>query len=91
MNPLVMILLQAGVNIAGAHVKNADPAILGVIKTSGFLVEAAKVIDELYSEEVGQPLDWSSLQHHEHLPPAGEPVEEFTERTDPGPIPPESE
>ena len=84
MNPLLLILIEAGFEIGAAHAGSTGGA---VIKTSGMLIKAARAIDELYSEEVGQPLDWSSLRHHDHLPPAGEPAEEFEERTDPGHIP----
>ena len=73
---LWMILIQAGLSIAKQHGLSGDAA-----DTGGFLLDAARAVDELYEKEVGTPLDWSSLRHHEHLPPAGEPP------TDPGPLP----
>jgi len=73
---LWLILIQAGLSIAKQHGLSGDAA-----DTGGFLLDAARAVDELYEKEVGTPLDWSSLRHHEHLPPAGEPP------TDPGPLP----
>ncbi len=72
MNPLLLILIQAGFNIGAAH---AGSEVGNVIKTTGFLIDAARAIDELYEKEAGQPLDWTSLRHHGHLPPAGEEVD----------------
>jgi len=71
---LWLILLQAGLSIAKEH--GAPDSVTG---SGGFLIDAAKAIDELYEKEVGEPLDWSKIREHEHLPPAGEPP------TDPGP------
>lgn len=68
MNPLLLILIEAGFNIGAAH---AGSEVGNVIKTTGFLIDAARAIDELYEKEAGQPLDWSSLRHHKHLPPPG--------------------
>jgi len=83
MNPLLLILIEAGFEIGAAH---AGSKAGTVIKTSGLLIKAARAIDQLYDEEVGQPMDWSSLRHHEHLPPAGTAP---GDTTDPGPIPEE--
>ena len=80
MNPLLLILIQAGFNIGAAH---AGSEVGNVIKTTGFLIDAARAIDELYEKEAGQPLDWSSLRHHEHLPPAGTAPEGNPEGDDP--------
>ncbi len=81
MNPLLLSLIEAGFEIGAAHAGSKAGTI---IKTSGMLIKAARAIDELYDEEVGQPLDWSSLRHHSHLPPAGEPA---AHQINPGPIP----
>jgi hypothetical protein len=71
MNPLVMILLEAGLGIAKAHIKNA----LGgeVLGTTSFILDAAKAIDALHQEENGEPLDWSRIREHQPLAPSGEP------------------
>lgn len=92
---LWLILLQAGLSIAKEH--GAPGEVTG---TGGFLIDAARAIDELYEKEVGQPMDWSKIRHHEHLgppgepemdseidpPAAGEPEPTAEDPTDPGPI-----
>lgn len=74
MNPLIWILIEAGLNIAKEHGLSGDP-----IKTGGFLVDAARALDQLSVEETGQPLDWSKIREHTHLAAPGIPAE------DPGP------
>ena len=74
MNPLLMILLQSVLNIAKAHTSNA--AGNEILDTTSFIIDAAKAIDDLYQEEYGTPLDWSTIRHHSHLPPSGEPATE---------------
>jgi len=74
MNPFLMILLQAGLNIAKAHVSNAAGG--EILDTSSFILDAARAVDDLYQEENGTPLDWSTIRHHSHLPPSGEPATE---------------
>lgn len=71
MNPLLVILLQSILNISKAHISNA----LGgeILDTTSFILDAAKAIDDLYQEEYGQPLDWSTIRHHQPLSPPGEP------------------
>ncbi len=91
MNPLVIILLEAGLGIAKAHWKNA----LGgeVLGTTSFIMDAAQAVDLLYQEENGEPLDWSKIREHQPLAPPGEP-EELPRTAEPGsePIPvPEEE
>ncbi len=77
---LWLILIQAGLSIAKQH--GAPGEVTG---TGGFLIDAARAVDDLYEKEVGEPLDWSKIREHEHLPPAGgDPEPE--EPTDPGPI-----
>lgn len=80
MNPLLLILIEAGFEIGAAH---AGSKAGTVIKTSGLLIKAARAIDQLYDEEVGQPLDWSSLRHHEHLPPPGQDAPDVPSSTGP--------
>ena len=74
MNPLLMILLQSVLNIAKAHVSNATGG--EGLGTTSFIMDAAQAVDSLYQEENGEPLDWSTIRHHSHLPPAGEPATE---------------
>jgi len=64
MNPLLFALFEAGLKIAKAHI--GGPAG-EVIETGGFLMEAAKAIDDLHREETGQPLDWDKIREHKHL------------------------
>lgn len=73
MNPLIWILIEAGLNIAKNHSAGG-----GAVKLGGFLVDAAQALDQLSIEETGQPLDWDKIREHQHLPPAGE-------APDPGP------
>ena len=68
MNPLLLILIEAGFNIGAAHAGSKGGT---VIKTGGFLLDAARAIDSLYQEEHGVPLDWSRIREHEHLPEPG--------------------
>ena len=70
MNPLLLILLQAGINIANGHVKSKAGG--EVLDLTSFILDAAKALDDLYQEETGQPLDWSKIRHHQPLAPAGE-------------------
>ena len=74
MNPFLLILLQSVLNIGKAHISNA----LGgeILDTTSFILDAAQAIDDLHREENGQPLDWSTIRHHQPLPPAGEPATE---------------
>ena len=67
MNPLIWILIEAGLNIAKNHSTGG-----GAVKLGGFLFDAARALDQLSVEETGQPLDWAKIREHEHLPPAGE-------------------
>lgn len=71
MNPFILLLLQAGINIANGHVKNKAGG--EILDLSSFILDAAKAIDQLSIEETGQPLDWSKIRHHEPLGPPGEP------------------
>ncbi len=89
MNPFLLILLQAGVNIGKAHVTNAAGG--EILDTTSFILDAAKAIDDLHQEENGTPLDWRTIRHHSHLPPSGEPATEGppADVTNPGPIPEE--
>jgi len=80
MNPLIWILIEAGLNIAKNHGAGGD-----VTKTGGFLVDAARALDQLSVEETGEPLDWSKIREHQHLPPPGEPPAPQPEEPDPGP------
>ncbi len=61
MNPLLLTLFEVGLKIAKAHI--GGPAG----EASGFILEAAKALDDLHREETGQPLDWSKIHEHEHL------------------------
>lgn len=61
MNPLIWVLIEAGLNLAKNH-GDGDAT-----KTGGFLLDAAKALDKLSVEETGQPLDWSKIHEHEHL------------------------
>lgn len=81
MNPLLLLLMQAGLNIAKAHWKNT----LGqeVLGTTSFIMDAAQAIDALHQEETGEPLDWSKIREHQPLAPAGE------EPHTTAPVPPE--
>ena len=72
MNPLLLLLFEAGVNIAKGHVKNKAGG--EVLDTTSFILDAAQAIDALHQEENGTPLDWSSIKHHQPLPPAGQPT-----------------
>jgi hypothetical protein len=63
-----MALLQAGFKIGAAHIGSGGGT---VIKTADFIFEAARALEDLHKEETGQPLDWSKIRIHEHLPPAG--------------------
>ncbi len=78
MNPLIWILIEAGLNLAKNHTTGG-----GAVKLGGFLIEAARAVDQLSVEETGQPLDWDKIREHAHLAapgiPAGDPPE------DPGP------
>ncbi len=74
MNPLLMILLQSVLNIAKAHISNKVGG--EVLDTSSFILDAAQAVDDLYKEENGTPLDWTTIRHHSHLPPSGEPATE---------------
>lgn len=88
MNPFLLLLLEAGVNIAKAHVKNAIGG--EVLDTTSFILDAAQAIDSLHAEENGTPLDWSKIREHKPLGAPGNPeetVEEFVERTDPENVP----
>lgn len=78
MNPLIWILIEAGLNIAKNHSTGG-----GAVKLGGFLIEAARAVDQLSVEETGQPLDWDKIREHAHLPPAGDPPEDPPD--DPGP------
>lgn len=69
MNPLLLILIEAGFNIGAAHMGSKGGE---VIKTGGFLLDAARAIDGLYQEEHGVPMDWSRIREHEHLAPPGD-------------------
>lgn len=71
MNPFVLLLLQAGINIAKTHVSNATGN--QILDTSSFILDAAKAVDDLYQEENGEPLDWTTIRHHQPLSPPGEP------------------
>ena len=70
MNPFLLLLFQAGVNIAGAHVKNKT-AVEG-LSTINFILDAAQALDDLHREETGEPLDWSKIREHQPLAPSGE-------------------
>jgi len=83
MNPLLMILLQSILSIAKAHVSNATGG--EVLDTSSFILDAAKAVDDLYQEENGEPLDWSTIRHHQHLPPPGESSPDIPSSTGPDP------
>lgn len=74
MNPFLLLLFEAGVNIAKAHVKNKTAG--EILSTTSFIMDAAKAIDDLYQEENGEPLDWSTIRHHQHLPPPGQDARE---------------
>lgn len=98
MNPLVMLLLQAALDIAKTHWKNA----LGgeVIDTTSFILDAAQAIDLLHQEENGQPLDWAKIREHQPLAPSGSPPDDppnmdeaLPETAEPGsePVPAETE
>ena len=98
MNPFLLILLQAGINIANGHVKNKAGG--EVLDLTSFILDAAQAIDSLHQEEVGEPLDWSKIRHHQPLAPAGQAPEflgdpatssetpEPSEPEDPPPDPP---
>jgi hypothetical protein len=68
MNPLLLILIEAGFKIGASHMGSGGGT---VIKTADFIMDAARALDDLYKEETGEPLDWSKIRLHEHLPPAG--------------------
>lgn len=85
MSPLVLILLRAGVNIAGAHASNESGG--EILSTTSFILDAAQALDILYEKEAGQPLDWTTIKHHKPLAPAGMPAEEFVKTADPENIP----
>jgi len=78
MNPLLLILIEAGFKIGAAHAGSAGGT---VIKTADFILDAARALDDLHKEETGQPLDWSKIRIHEHLPPPGSPPQPETEST----------
>ena len=82
MNPLLLLLIEAGFNIGAAHAGSAGGT---VIKTADFILDAARALDDLHKEETGQPLDWSKIRIHEHLPPAGSESPETPESEDPAP------
>ncbi len=71
MNPFLLILLQAGINIANGHVKNAAGG--EVLDLTSFIMDAAQALGDLHEEETGQPLDWTKIRHHQPLAPSGEP------------------
>lgn len=71
MNPLIWILIEAGLNIAKNHSTGG-----GSVKLGGFLFDAARALDQLSVEETGQPLDWDKIREHQHLPPAGSPPDD---------------
>ena len=81
MNPFLLLLLQAGINIANGHVKNKAGG--EVLDLTSFILDAARAIDSLHQEEVGEPLDWSKIREHQPLAPAGE------EPHTTAPVPPE--
>lgn len=68
MNPLLLILIEAGFKIGASHMGSGGGT---VIKTADFILDAARALDDLYKEETGEALDWSKIRLHEHLPPAG--------------------
>ena len=70
MNPLLLLLIEAGFKIGAAHAGSAGGTVL---KTADFILDAARALDDLHKEETGQPLDWSKIRIHEHLPPPGSP------------------
>ena len=78
MNPLLLLLIQAGFKIGAAHAGSAGGT---VIKTADFILDAARALDDLHKEETGQPLDWSKIRIHEHLPPPGSPATPVEEST----------
>ncbi len=84
MNPFLLLLLQAGINIANGHLKNAAGG--EILDLSSFILDAAKALDSLHEEETGQPLDWSKIREHQPLAPPGE-----EPHTSESPEPPESE
>ena len=71
MNPLIWILIEAGLNIAKNHSAGG-----GAVKLGGFLFDAARALDQLSVEETGQPLDWAKIREHAHLPPPGSPPDD---------------
>ena len=73
MNPFLLILFQAGLNIANGHLKNAAGG--QILDLSSFILDAAKALDSLHEEETGQPLDWSKIREHQPLAPPGSPEE----------------
>ena len=83
MNPFLLLLLQAGINIANGHVKNKAGG--EVLDLTSFILDAARAVDSLHQEEVGEPLDWSKIREHQPLAPAGE------EPHTTAPVPPEAE
>jgi len=84
MNPFLLLLLEAGINLARTHVSNSAGG--EVLDTTSFILDAAQALDQLHQEENGQPLDWSTISHHQPLGPPGTPAPEENP-TDPGPIP----
>jgi len=69
-NPLLLLLLEAGINIAKTHVSNSTGG--EILDTTSFIMDAAQAVEKLYQEENGEPMDWSTIKHHQPLPPAGE-------------------
>ena len=88
MNPFLLLLLQAGINIANGHLKNAAGG--QILDLSSFILDAAKALDSLHEEETGQPLDWSKIREHQPLAPPGSPGEPEPSATE-SPEAPESE
>jgi hypothetical protein len=80
MSALLLLFLQAGLKIAKRHTGEAGDE---VIDAGDFIIDVVRDLDRLYEEEVGQPIDWTRIRTHEHLPPAGGEPEA---PTDPGPI-----
>lgn len=88
MNPFLMILFQAGLNIAKGHISSATGG--EVLDTTSFILDAAQAIDSLHREETGEPLDWSKIREHQPLAaPGGQPLPETPEPSEPEDPPPD--